>query len=425
MRAKVSFEDSLAFAQQLDREDPLHRYREEFYIPTCDGGECIYFCGNSLGLQPRRARHYIDVLLEDWARMGVEGHFKSRHPWYSYHEMCIDSLARLVGARPEEVTVMNSLTVNLHLMLVSFYRPTPTKYKVLMEYKPFPSDVYAVASQMRYHGYDPGEGLLFARGDGRGYVPLEAWEQMLDEHGDTIALVLIGQVNYYSGQAFDLRAIVEQAHRYGCMVGVDLAHGIGNLPLTLHDDGVDFGVWCSYKYLNSGPGGPAGIFVHRRHLGQRELPRFEGWWGHNKDTRFAMPLEFDPLPTAEAWQLSNPPIAALALHRAALDLFDEVGMSALRQKSLELTDYLLFLLQRIDDGRLRVLTPTRADERGCQLSLSIAEVGKEVYRRLSAAGVVVDWREPDVVRVAPVPLYNTFEEVYRFANLLKEVLSAL
>lgn len=406
-------------ARRLDEADPLAPYRHRFHIPRhTDGREVIYLTGNSLGLQPKTTRDYVEAELDDWARMGVEGHFKARHPWMPYHETVTAPSARLVGAKPEEVVVMNSLTVNLHLMMVSFYRPTPARHRVLMEARAFPSDQYAVASQVRYHGYDPEEAILTATPrPGETTLRTEDIEALLEREGDTIALVLMGGVNYYTGQAFDMARITRAAHARGCLVGFDLAHAAGNLVLHLHDWGVDFAVWCSYKYLNAGPGSLAGCFVHERHAAA-DLPRFAGWWGHDKGTRFQMPDTFVPIPGAEGWQLSNPPILPLASLRASLDLFDEVGMEALRRKSRLLTGYLAFLLAHDLSHDIACLTPDDPEQRGAQLSLRLRRHGKAVHDRLLADGVICDWREPDAIRVAPVPFYNTFSDVYHFTRRL-------
>ncbi len=419
----MTYQPTLEFAQKLDQDDPLRDYRNRFYIPeTADGQPSIYLCGNSLGLQPRTVEAYVQQELEDWAKLGVEGHFRARRPWMPYHELLTPAAARLVGALPEEVVVMNSLTVNLHLMMVSFYRPVPGRYKIVMEANGFPSDQYAVKSQLQYHGFAPDEALLeFPLRENEVLHRTEDMVQFLEEHGAEIALVLLGGVNYYTGQAFDIPAIAEAARRRGCMIGLDLAHAAGNLPLQLHDWQIDFAVWCSYKYLNSGPGGIAGCFVHQRHLQERENPRFAGWWGQNKQTRFLMGPEFDPIPTAEGWQLSNPPILLLAALRASLDIFDEAGMDRLRQKSVKLTGYLEHLIRRVGPDKVQIITPGHPEARGCQLSLVIGDEGRRVFEQLTERGVICDWREPDVIRIAPVPLYNSFEDVYHFARILGEL----
>ena len=423
---ETPYRDDLRFAQELDAHDPLASYRDRFHIPKQpDGRDLLYFCGNSLGLQPRTARAYVDQELEDWARLGVDGHFDARHPWLPYHEFLAEPTARLVGAKPEEVVVMNTLTVNLHLMLVSFYRPTAERCKILVEGRAFPSDQYALKSQIAFHGFDPETAFLEMHPRaGESYIRTEDLVARLEEEGEQIALVLLGGVNYYTGQAFDMATITEAAHAQGCVVGYDLAHAVGNLELRLHDWQVDFAVWCSYKYLNGGPGCLAGCFVHERHARRSDLPRFAGWWGQNKRTRFQMGPDFDPIPGAEGWQISNPPILPMAALRASLEIFDEVGMPALRRKSERLTGYLEFLLGGFADQGVSILTPSDPNQRGCQLSVRVAENGRAVFQRLRPRGVVCDWREPDVIRVAPVPLYNRFEDVFRFAQVLREAMAA-
>lgn len=411
-----------SFAQEWDAQDPLAKYRQRFHLPRGkDGRPCIYFCGNSLGPMPRKAPEYVEQELKDWANLGVKGHFEARHPWLPYHEFLTESTARVVGARPLEVVVMNTLTVNLHLMMVSFYRPTAERHKVVLEGHAFPSDRYAVASQIRFHGYDPAEALVELQPrPGETTLRTEDIEAFLDREGATIALVLLGGVNYYSGQAFDMARITRAAQTQGCVVGFDLAHAAGNLVLQLHDWGVDFAVWCSYKYLNAGPGSPAGCFVHEKHARRSELPRFAGWWGHNKQTRFQMGPDFDPIPGAEGWQLSNPPILPMAALRASMEIFDEVGMNALRQKSGRLTGYLEFLLKQHPLPDVSIITPTEPEARGCQLSIRVDRRGKELHQKLTQRNIVCDWREPDVIRVAPVPLYNTYSEVFDFVNAFEE-----
>lgn len=421
----TTFRTDRAFAQEMDAQDPLRAYRDRFHMPLQpSGAPHLYFCGNSLGLQPRSVREYVEQELLDWEKLGVEGHFHARNPWMPYHEFLTASSARLVGAQPSEVVVMNSLTVNLHLLMVSFYRPTKTRYKIVIEADAFPSDQYAVASQLRFHGYNPAEAMVKLRSkSGHPVIPTEEILEVIEEQGDEIALIMLGGVNYYSGQAFEMDKITAAGHAKGCVVGFDLAHAAGNLVLQLHDWNVDFACWCSYKYLNSGPGGISGIFVHERHGRSFDLPRFAGWWGHNKDNRFTMPDDFEPMPGAEGWQLSNPPILALAALRASLAIFDEVGMPALRQKSELLTGYFDFLLrEKNTDDNIRVITPHDPVHRGCQLSLQTREHGKALFQRLTDHGVIADWREPDVIRLAPVPLYNRFEEVWSFVHLLCETI---
>ncbi len=411
------------YAREMDREDPLRQYRGRFHIPPGpDGSECVYLCGNSLGLQPRSTEAALLQELADWRELGVEGHFKARNPWLPYHEFLTDSYARLVGAQPGEVVAMNTLTVNLHLMMVSFYRPVPGRAKIVIEGGAFPSDRYAVSSQLAFHGYDPETDLVELQ-PSQGEVTLRT-EDILDylrRAGSEVALVLLGGVNYYTGQFYQMEAITRAGHEAGCVVGFDLAHAVGNVPLALHDWGVDFACWCSYKYLNSGPGSVAGCFVHERHA-RTDRPRFAGWWGHDKESRFKMGPEFRPIPGAEGWQLSNPPILSLAAVKASLEIFEEVGMEALRTKSLKLTGYLEWLLEQKLSGRVQVMTPREPSERGCQLSLVVPEGGRELFEQLTRAGVVCDWREPDCIRVAPVPLYNSFTDLFRFVSLMESCL---
>ena len=422
MHPMPHFESSLAFAQEADRQDPLRRYREQFHFPRQQpsGSPYLYFCGNSLGLQPKATRQYVLDELDDWATLGVEGHTQARRPWLPYHELLTAPMARLVGARPEETIVMNGLTVNLHLLMATFYRPVPGRYKILIEADAFPSDSYAVASQLAWHGYDPAEGLRKLRPrPGEHCLRPADIAQVLAEEGQEIALVLLGGVNYYTGQFFDLETLTRLAQAQGCVVGYDLAHAVGNVPLRLHDWGVDFACWCTYKYLNSGPGGVAGAFIHERHIGRTDLPRLAGWWGHDKKTRFQMGPDFHPIPTAEGWQLSNAPVLLMAALRASLALFDEVGMPALRAKSERLTGYLCHLLrERAAHLDLEIITPSEPAERGCQLSLLTGADGRRLFDYLSRHGVICDWREPNVIRVAPAPLYNSFEDVWQLVDLM-------
>lgn len=410
-------------AEALDRADPLASYRQRFHIPQHDGKDEIYLCGNSLGLQPRDTQRYVTEELEDWQRFGVKGHFDGRRPWMPYHEIFTERTARLVGAKSGEVVNMNSLTVNLHLMMTSFYRPTRERHKLLIERGAFPSDRYAVESQVRLHGFDPAESLIeLSSRKGEPFIPTDEIEAILAAEGGRIALVLLPGVQYYSGQAFDMQRIAAAAHQAGCRVGFDLAHAVGNLPLQLHDSGMDFAVWCNYKYMNSGPGAVAGCFVHERHAHAFDLPRLAGWWGHDKSTRFRMGPDFVPMPGAEGWQLSNPPVLGLAPLHASLDIFDDAGMPALREKSLKLTGYLEFLLKEKLAEHIDVLTTADPAQRGCQLSLRLhkgRDAARRVFEELEAAGVTGDWREPDVIRVAPVPLYNTYMDVFRFVEILE------
>ncbi len=420
----LKFEATKSCAGKMDEADSLAHFREKFYIPKQANGEnAIYLTGNSLGLQPKTTRGYIEQELKDWQTFGVEGHFHAKNPWMPYHELLTDSLAKVVGAKPIEVVAMNSLTVNLHLLLISFYRPTQTRYKIVIEAGAFPSDQYAAASQIKFHGFQVEDSLIeLAPRDGENCLRAEDIEQTIAENGDSIALILLGGVNYYTGQKFDFQKIVEIGHRVGAVVGFDLAHAAGNVELDLHDWKADFAAWCSYKYLNAGPGGIAGIFVHERHSEAFDLPRFAGWWGHDKETRFLMDKRFVPIPGAEGWQLSNPPIFQLAALKASLDIFEEAGMKNLFEKSKRLTGYLEFLLAEIHDERISVITPANEKMRGCQLSIRVKDTDKKLFKQISARGVIADWREPDVIRVAPVPLYNSFSDVYKFAEILKKCL---
>lgn len=411
--------DSEAHALAEDATDPLHALRSEFLIPRHGSGEQRYFCGNSLGLQPRAVRAALLQELDDWARLGVEAHFRGRHPWMPYHSFVRDGLATLVGAEPAEVVAMNSLSVNLHLLMVSFYRPTRERPAILIEAGAFPSDRYAVESQLRFHGFDPARDLIeLAPDEPDGTISISAYERVLAEHGARIALVLWPGVQYRTGQAFDLAEIVRLAHARGCIVGFDLAHAAGNLELRLHDSGVDFAAWCHYKYCNAGPGAVAGAFVHARHA-HSDRPRFAGWWGHDQSTRFRMGPEFVPTPGAEGWQLSNPPILALAPLRVSLELFARAGMAELRRKSLRLTGYLERLIRTHLSQTLQIVTPAAPAQRGCQLSLRVVggrERGRALFEHLESIGIIGDWREPDVIRISPTPMYNRHTDVLDFVR---------
>jgi len=430
---------SQSFAEAADSADELREFRDRFHIPFVSNSlETIYFTGNSLGLQPKTARAYIDQEIDDWARLAVEGHMHAKNPWLPYHEFVTEPMARVVGAKPIEAVVMNSLTVNLHLLMVSFYRPTNERYKIVIEKGAFPSDQYAVESQLKFHALSsnfswPDEEptkagtpnlIELAPREGEATLRTEDILETIEREGDSVALVLLGGVNYYTGQAFDMKAITEAGHKQGCVVGFDCAHAAGNLELKLHDWSVDFAAWCSYKYLNAGPGGIAGIFVHERHATSFDLPRFAGWWGHDKATRFQMGPEFKPLAGAEGWQISNPPIFQLAALRASLEIFDEATMHALRAKSEKLTTYLETLLKQINDERISIITPNDPAQRGCQLSMRVKNADRSLFNAITERGVFADWREPDVIRIAPAPLYNSFTDVFRFAEILKECLKS-
>ncbi|MCH2031950.1 MAG: kynureninase [Tenacibaculum sp.] len=420
----MNYENSLEFAKQLDDNDSLAYLRNEYHIPKDENGnDWLYFTGNSLGLQPKQTQKYIQQELDDWAKYGVEGHFEAQNPWMPYHEFLTDKMANIVGAKPLEVVVMNTLTTNLHLLMVSFYQPTKKKFKIVIESDAFPSDRYAVQSQLKFHGIDPDEGLVeWKTRDGEELLNIADLEEILDSQGDEIALLLIGGVNYYTGQYLDLKRIAELGHAKNCIVGIDLAHGAGNIQPNLHDSGVDFAAWCTYKYLNSGPGSLSGLFVHEKHAHNKELPRFAGWWNHNKDTRFNMRQPFDVMPGAEGWQLSNPPILSMAAIRSSLDLFDKVGMNALREKSERLTAYFEYIINEIDTDRIKIITPSNPKERGCQLSIQVKNADKSLHKKLTENNIITDWREPDVIRCAPVPMYNSFEDVYRMVSILKTLL---
>ncbi|MBI2811683.1 MAG: kynureninase [Candidatus Melainabacteria bacterium] len=414
------YEDSIDFAIALDAEDPLRQYRKDFLIPAAgDRKECIYLAGNSLGLQPRKARTYIEQELDDWANLGVEGHFEAKHPWLPYHENLTEMSARLVGAKPSEVVVMNTLTVNLHLMMVSFYRPTKERFKIVTEFGAFPSDQYAVASQAKFHGYNPEEAIIeLTPRHGESILRTDDIIAVIEKEGDKVALIMLGDVNYLTGQAFEVEKIVKAARAKGCNIGLNLAHGAGNLLLKLHDWDVDFAVWCSYKYLNAGPGGLSGCFVHEKHANNFDLPRFAGWWGHNKKDRFKMGPKFEPIPGAEGWQLSNPPIFQLAALRASLEIFDAATMSAIREKSVRITGYLEYLLNQLPEGFCSIITPKNPEERGSQLSIRLAKDPKDMLEALKREGAICDFRNPDIIRATPIPLYVRYQDVFDFAKIL-------
>ena len=417
---------SLTYALELDHQDELSSFHQQFHIPKDENGnDVVYLCGNSLGLMPKATSDYINQELEDWKNLGVEGHFMAKNPWMPYHEFLTKNMANVVGALPSEVVVMNSLTVNLHLLMVSFYRPTSNRYKILFDYSPFPSDRYAIASQVKFHGYDPADAMIELIPDSSDeLVSIDNIKNILETQGNEIALILIGGVNYYTGQLYDIKTITQLGHAHGCVVGFDLAHAAGNIDLHLHEDGPDFAAWCSYKYLNSGPGSLSGCFVHEKHH-HSDLPRFAGWWGHDKATRFLMGDKFQPIQTAEGWQLSNPPVLSMAAIRASLDLFADAGIDRLRSKSVKLTAYLADLLAEIHDENIKIITPSYPSSRGCQLSIQMIKPDKKLFNYLTENGVIADWREPDVIRVAPVPMYNSFEDVWQFCRILKDGLSHL
>lgn len=412
-----NFQTGEDFAIAMDEADPLRSYRERFFFPTIGGRDCVYLCGHSLGLQPKTVKAYIEQEVKDWANLGVEGHFHAKHPWMPYHRLLTEQTAELVGAKPLEVVVMNSLTVNLHLMMVSFYRPTAARHKILIERGAFPSDQYAVQSQIRFHGFDPATALMeLTPLPGESCLREEEVDALIERCGDEIALIMLGGVNYATGQAFDMQRITRAGHTRGCVVGFDLAHAAGNLPLHLHDWGPDFAVWCSYKYLNGGPGCIAGCFVHERHARAWELPRFAGWWGHDEPSRFKMDPQFQPMSGADGWQLSNPPIVSLASLRASMDIFAEAGVERLRAKSVSLTGYLEFLLNQNCGKKFSIITPSEPARRGAQVSIRIPQNGRALCDQFAKEGIIGDWREPDTFRIAPVPLYNSYRDVFRFVE---------
>ena len=427
----MNFQNTREFAQSLDAQDELKNYRNEFIFPKVNGKQVIYFTGNSLGLQPKRTKQYVDEVMTDWANLAVEGHFYSDKPWWDYHERFAAPLSEIVGAKPTEVTVMNTLTVNLHLLMVSFYRPTQKKFKIICEEKAFPSDQYMFQSQIDFHsksvGFNPSEALVeIKRREGEHNIRIEDILATIEEVGEELALVLIGGVNYYTGQVFDMKTITEAGHKQGAYVGWDLAHAAGNIELHLNEWKVDFAAWCSYKYMNSGPGNASGCFVHEMHHNDADLPRFAGWWGHNKERRFKMEPKFDPVRGAEGWQISNLPILSLAPYLASVDMFAEVGMTKLITKRNLITAYLEFILKEIDNelegADFEIITPSNQEERGCQLSVYLHGQGRELFERLMKNGVITDWREPNVIRLAPAPFYCSFEDMYEFGQILKKLI---
>ena len=424
----MTFQNTREFAQSLDAQDELRKYRDEFHFPHVNGKQVIYFTGNSLGLQPKRTKAYVDEVMNDWANLAVEGHFYADKPWWDYQERFAVPLSDIVGAKPAEVGVMNTLTVNLHLLMVSFYNPTPQKYKIICEEKAFPSDQYMFQSQVKFHGYDPKDAIVeIKRREGEANIRLEDILAKIEEVGNELALVLIGGVNYYTGQVFDMKTITATGQKHGAYVGWDLAHAAGNIKLDLHDWNVDFAAWCSYKYMNSGPGNASGFFVHEKHHNDKELKRFAGWYGHNKERRFKMEPDFDPVHGADGWQISNLPILSLAPYLASVEMFAEVGMDKLIAKRNLITSYLEFILHEIDKelegADFEILTPSNQEERGCQLSVYLHGQGRELFDRLMKNGVITDWREPNVIRLAPAPFYCSFEDMYEFGQILKELIS--
>jgi kynureninase len=421
----MTYSNSLTFAREMDSKDPLREFRNAFYFPDFHKEEVVYFTGNSLGLQPKRTKDYIQKELDAWAKYGVEGHFMAEKPWFSYHEFLTEKTARIVGAKPEEVVVTHSLTTNLHLLMVSFYRPEGKRTKILCEAKAFPSDAYALESQIKFHGLDVNSDLIeIAPREGEHLIREEDILHAIEEAGETLALVMIGGVNYYTGQLFDMKKITAAGHAVGAKVGFDLAHAAGNINLKLHEWGLDFAAWCTYKYLNSSPGGVSGIFVHERHANSPELPRFAGWWGYDKETRFQMEPGFKPMYGAEGWQLSNAPVLAMAAHLASLDIFDEAGMDQIGVKRDALTAYLEFVIDDISEKNkerctFEIITPRDKNKRGAQLSILAHGQGKALFDALTAQGVIADWREPNVIRIAPAPLYNSYEDCYRFGQCLQ------
>lgn len=421
----TTFQYSEAFAKEMDEQDPLSHFRERFHFPKVNGQEAIYFCGNSLGLQPKSVKDYIDRELANWANLAVDGHFHGEDAWYHVRKKSKPALAEIVGAQEHEVVAMNNLSVNLHLLMVSFYRPTDERYKIIVEAGAFPSDQYMLETQIKFHGLDPLDVLIELKPrSGEQTLRTEDIVEEIRKQGDSLALVNMAGLQYYTGQLFDMKAITAAAHSVGALAGFDLAHAAGNVDLSLHDWDIDFATWCSYKYMNSGPGNVSGIFVHERFAERADLPRFAGWWGHDEGERFKMEKGFVPMYGADGWQLANSNVLALAAHQASLDIFQEAGMANLRAKSTKLTAYLEYLIRQIsgDSGVLEIITPENPSERGCQLSLHIHRGGKAVFDEWYNQGVVGDWRNPNVIRLAPTPLYNSFLDVFRFAKILEHSL---
>ena len=424
MTKPIFHSNDIEEAKKLDREDKLSHFREQFHFPKGEDGEdLIYLCGNSLGLQPKGAEEKVLKEMRDWKELGVKGHFTGSTPWTTFHELVNETMAQVVGAKPEEVVVMNTLTVNLHLMMVSFYRPTAKRFKILMEKEAFPSDKYACQSQLKFHGYDIGKGIIEVEArEGEKSIRLKDMLDIIDKHGDEIALILVGNPNYFTGEVFDMKAITEAGHRKGCMVGFDCAHGAGNIILNLHDTGADFAVWCTYKYMNSGPGSLGGVFVNERHLQDNDIPKLAGWWGQDKSRRFLMEDEFHPSPTVESWQMSNAPILSFAPMIASMELFSEAGIENLRAKAIHLTCYLEFLINNLNHPAITIITPEDPQKRGCQLSIRIKDGNKSIYHKIRESGVILDWREPNIIRAAPTPLYNSYRDVFEFVQRLSAIL---
>ncbi|WP_271765490.1 kynureninase [Aquimarina algiphila] len=420
----MHFENTREFALQLDQQDKLREHRDQFLFPKINGKQVIYFTGNSLGLQPKNTQKYVDDIMKDWADLAVEGHFYAEKPWWDYHERLAKPLSKIVGANEAEITVMNTLTVNLHLLMVSFYQPKGKRYKIICEEKAFPSDQYMLNSQVRFHGYDPDDAIIeIKKRAGEHNFRTEDILKTIEAVGEECALILIGGVNYYTGQVFDMKTITKAGHDIGAFVGWDLAHAAGNIKLELHDWNVDFAAWCSYKYMNSGPGNASGCFVHERFHNKKDIPRFEGWWGTSKETRFLMKPEFEPMPNADAWQLSNAPVLSLAPYLASLELFDEVGMDALIEKRNRIVSYLEFILKEIDkevDSTFEIITPSAQKERATQLSVFLHGEGRALFEYLMKNGVITDWREPNVIRLAPAPFYCSYEDMFEFGQILKQ-----
>jgi kynureninase len=424
----MNHENTLAYAKEQDAQDSLAVYREQFHHPIIDGKQVLYFTGNSLGLQPKRAREYVNKELDEWAKWGVEGHFLAENPWVSYHEILTPASARLVGAKESEVVCMGSLTNNLHLLFVSFYKPTAKRFKIISEAKMFPSDRYLLETQVRHHGFDPAEAIIeISPRDGEHTIHEDDIIAAIEEHSDELALVFFGGMNYFTGQLFDMEKLTKAAHKHGAIAGFDLAHAAGNVLLEMHKWNVDFAAWCTYKYINSSAGNVAGLFVHERHGNNTSINRFGGWWGHNKERRFLMENSFDPMQGAEGWQLSNAPVMGMAILKASLDIFDEAGIHNLHAKSLKLTSYLEFIfndvVRKFPNIQLEIITPKEPLKRGAQLSIKLIGTDKSFFEQLTKAGVISDFRSPDVIRLAPAPLYNSFEDVYQFGDTLHSLLS--